>query len=388
MRSTIVVTKTRTIHPLDMSAEDMTAWHTLRAGHADYATPRMSRDFARAAATDRPDARVSFIHDASGLAAILSYYRRPDGVGRPIGAPFCDYSGPLVRSDSTLTLADIVKQCGLSAWRSHSLMDVWGNLGVPDGPVQSTMVISLAGSDPETYLEARRAEHAKRFKNFRRLESQMQRDGHELAFRFGPMDDALKASLFSTKSTQYRMSGMVDLIHATRARKILDAIAASDGGFHTSLWSGDQLVSAHFGFRDGKAFHPWIAAYDPAFAHYSPGNILLKRIIMSMPEMGLDDYDLAEGHDHYKKYYTNASRHIRSANVAIGLWHRIANKIWEALGANREGHAAQRLRRRIEHAAMSESRFWSRVSDLGVALRRKHDVPHVPSEAASKGREV
>ena len=92
----------------------------------------------------------------------------------------------------------------------------------------------------------------------------------------------------------------------------------------------------------------------------------------------------------WHRYHDNKlhAQHSPKGATARAVFEATEQARVEALGANREGHAAQRLRRRIEHAAMSESRFWSRVSDLGVALRRKHDVPHAPSEAASKGREV
>jgi CelD/BcsL family acetyltransferase involved in cellulose biosynthesis len=257
------------------------------------------------------------------------------------------------------------------------VIDPWGDLPDHSPHGEVTHVIRPGELSSAHYLESRRAEHPKRFKNFRRLERQVLQDHPALRLEWGPVSAPIKEQLFAFKSAQYRESGLVDLIQASRSRRILDAVAASPMGFQTSLWSGDTFVSAHFGVRDGAAFHPWIAAYAPAFAHYSPGNLLLKKIIEHLPDMGLTDYDLAEGHDHYKKYYANTGRVIYPANVIVpglrGALPRFQASIWNAVGARNPESAASRLNRRLDHAAISEERWLMRAQDLFTALRRRRE---------------
>jgi CelD/BcsL family acetyltransferase involved in cellulose biosynthesis len=376
---------TRILHPSGLSAADIAGWERLRAAHLDYASPLLSSAFARTLGNVRPDARVALISDADGLGAAFAFFQRPDGLGRPMGAPFADYSGPIVRSDFGLSLTEIVRRSGLCAWRSASLVDPWAQFTRERCGGAETWMICRAGIEPADYLETQRAAHPKRFKNFRRLENQIGREGHVLSLRWGPLDDGLRAELFALKSRQYVASGLVDLTQASRSRGILDAVAASAHGFQTSLWSGDTLISAHFGFRDGRAFHPWIAAYNPDFAHFSPGNILLKRVVLAMPEMGLDAYDLAEGHEHYKKYYTNAGRTLYAASVTTAPhgWLIAAGRAaWRAAGAGNEGSLAQRVSRRLDHGAASEHRLGARLADLATAVRRRRGVTDASPHAA------
>lgn len=48
----------------------------------------------------------------------------------------------------------------------------------------------------------------------------MGRDGHELKFTWGPLDERLKAALYDFKSQQYRLSGFVDAAAQTRRLRL------------------------------------------------------------------------------------------------------------------------------------------------------------------------
>lgn len=367
--------RARVIAPAALGPDDKAAWTALLAAHPEYDTPLLTPDFAVVAAQGRRDARIALIENETGLGAVLACLVSPDGLGRPIGAPFCDYSGPVVRKDFPLSLKQIAALAGLAGYRTHSLLDPWNRFEADRTGGTASRLVRMQGLAPAEYLEQRRSEHPKRFKNFRRLESQMGRDGHVLTLSWGPLDDALRSRLFALKSVQYKASGLVDLITAPRARAVLDAVAANPAGFQAALWSGDTLVSADFGFRAGSAFHPWIAAYDPAFAQYSPGNLFQRQVIEHMTDMGLDSYDLAEGHDHYKKYFTNSGRMIYDADLAVpgprGWYLAAQGSLWRAAGADREGSATGRLKRRMDQAAICLDRTSDRAADLMTALRKR-----------------
>ncbi len=379
--------RSTTCHPEDVAPADMQAWNGLRAAHQDYNSPLLSPEFAQTVGRERPDARVVLFHDEAGLAGVFAYFRRPDRTARSIGSPFSDYSGPILRSDFDVSLVEILEAAGLSAWQTTSMVDPWDHFVAERSSQHSTMLISL-DTDPAEYLEEQRKKHAKRFKNFRRLDSQASRDGYELEMRWGAIDPALKDELFRYKSEQYVASGLVDLTDTQHSRAILDEVAESPNGFCISLWAGDNFVSAHFGFRLDDVFHPWIAAYNPEFARYSPGNLLLKRIIENMPAMGLREYDLAEGHDHYKKYYISSERTVYHAHVTSrSLMGRVKSGLsvfWRVLGADRDGAAVQRLRRRLDHVSASDPRFTVRLRDLISAMRtrgiKQQTGPHAKTD--------
>jgi len=378
------------LNPSDLTPDQIRAWLALCDAHEDYVSPLLSPEFARLAAIGRDDARVAMISDEAGLACAFAFYQRPLGQAWPIGAPFCDYTALVVRQDADLTLPDILDLSGVSSFTTRTLLDPWDKFTHHRHDPVETQVIRLGTTKPSVYLETQRQAFPKRFKNFRRLDSRLKRTGHTVELRWGPMDAATREQLFSIKSDQFRQNGLVDILNASRSRPILDATAASPGGFQISLWSGDKLMSGHFGLRQGGVFHPWIAGYDPEFAEYSPGNLMLMRAVAAMPEMGLETYDLAEGHDHYKKYYTNSCRKVWSAEVtapgAMGGLFAAGHGLWAMAGGRSATGPISRLRRRLDHSGMCEARLTARLADLGNAIRirrvRGADLPHESVAAA------
>ncbi|MEZ5997477.1 MAG: GNAT family N-acetyltransferase [Hyphomonas sp.] len=363
------------MHPSALTPEQIAAWEALCHAHEDYDSPLVHPEFVRLAGQHRADARVALISDASGLACAFAFYRRPLGRAWPIGAPFHDYTALVVRRDTTLTLQDILELAGVSAFATQTLLDPWNRFEDCRGKPMETQVVRMKGIAPEVYLETQRKAFAKRFKNFRRLDGRLSRDGHVVDLRWGALDTATAEQLYAVKSAQFIQSGYVDVTRASLARPTLDAVAASPHGFQASLWSGDRLVSGHFGMRLGDVFHPWIAAYNPDFAEYSPGNLMLMRALAALPDMGLATYDLAEGHDHYKKYYTNACRRVWSVEVTAsrGAGNVLAagHGLWALAGGASGAGPVSRLRRRLDHSAMCESRLALRIADVATALRSR-----------------
>ncbi|MCA8901471.1 MAG: GNAT family N-acetyltransferase [Hyphomonas sp.] len=376
------------LHPSDLQPDQAAAWMALCLAHEDYRSPLLMPDFAKLAAKGRPDARVALISDSQGLACVFAFYKRALGKAWPIGAPFCDYAALVMRADADLDLPEILALAGVSSFSTQSLLDPWDRFtNLRRAPVE-THVIRLGGEDPAAYLESRRRAFAKRFKNFRRLEGRMLKDGHAPQLRWGALDTATKEALFSIKSSQFRQNGLVDIIQASRSGAILDGVAASPAGFQVSLWAGDRLVAGHFGPRQGEAFHPWIAAYDPAFSEYSPGNLFLMRAIAAMGEMGLTTYDLADGSDHYKKYFANAHRTIWTVEATVpgiaGACHGALHGALRAAGGPAAASPVNRLRRRLAHGAMCEAHLPARVSDItGAFLHRGLRAGGPPHETSA-----
>ena len=370
----------------DLTASDLERWRALCHGHETYDSALLTPEFAYLVARVREDVRIAAFERGDQLEAVFACHLRPDGLARPLGAPFSDYTGPVFSRDTKLSLSAMLKAAGIAAYETVSMPDPWDKVvGVAPGEAgadgKESHVIRLGGQDTSTFLEAQRTLHPKRFKNFRRLASQLQRDIGTPHLRWGkPSADEFDL-LMAYKSQQYRQSGLVDVTAATQPRRLLEAVAASEHGFCVSLWVNDTLISGHFGLRVGTSFHPWIAAFNPAFSHYSPGNLLLLLALQNLTEMGIATYDLANGHDHYKKYFANASRPAKpvfATGGGVKAWRHRANRhVWQIVGASAPSSATARLKRRMDQIAVSEFAILPRIRAFAYAvlaralLRRK-----------------
>jgi CelD/BcsL family acetyltransferase involved in cellulose biosynthesis len=128
-------------------------------------------------------------------------------------------------------------------------------------------------------------------------------------------------------------------------------------------------VAAHFGVREGDAYHPWLAAYDPAFAAYSPGLTFMSEAIRAMPGLGLTSYDLSAGSDHYKRPFASETVAVSEGVLRVqgGAIERSLVRVSGVLG---EGPARilTRVRRRIDHIAAAELSLSGRVQGLAAAV--------------------
>lgn len=371
----------------ELTPADVERWRALCDTHEDFQSALLSPEFAYVLACIRKDVRIALFMQEEELKAVLAVHLRPDGFARPLGAPFADYSGPLTTTDFDWPIAKMLATAGIAAYESDTVVDPWGhqsgtaNGGVATPDEQNGHVIRPGAQSADAFLEARRAAYPKRFKNFRRLANQLTRDAGEPRLDWGRPDPATLCQLFAFKSEQFRQSGLVDLTAAKQSRQILEAVADSDYGFCVTLWVGETLIAGHFGLRVGESFHPWVAAFNPAYAAYSPGNLLILKLLSRLPETGLTSYDLAFGHDHYKKYFSNASRPtvpVFATGRGLRSWRQAFNHgLWAIAGAGREATLAARLKRRLDQIAASDFRPLHRVHGFAYAvlaralLRRK-----------------
>jgi len=86
---------------------------------------------------------------------------------------------------------------------------------------------------------------------------------------------------------------LVQLIHAERAPDFAGQLSA--------LYIGDTLLAAHFAMVTPHIWHSWFPAYDPRFAAYSPGHILLINMARAAAKRGVQHIDLGKGMSTYKK---------------------------------------------------------------------------------------
>jgi len=364
----------------DLSDAEAADWKALCDAHQYYSSPLLGPHFARLIASVRRDVRYLTVRENGALVLALAVHQRPLGLARPVGAPFSDLSGPVLAQGFVPDMADILHRARIAAYRADAVPDPWQALQSPsDSESEPAWVISLGDRTPDDYLEVCRSANPKRLKNFRRLDRRLDEIHGPVMVNHGPASPQGLAQLLAWKSSQFQSEGLVDVISATETRRILEAVARASGGgiegYMVSLMAEGRLYAGHFGVRSGAHFHPWISAFDPAFAEFGPGVLLLLNVIRRIDDMGLETYNLAGGHDHYKKYFALDQIPVKRLHLtAPGLAGAIQSagyRSWDMIGARNETSAAARLRRRLDHIATCERGLLKRASGLAYAVAKR-----------------
>lgn len=367
----------------ELSAVEVENWETLRLANPVYSTALLTPEFAQAIAIKRDDVRVVLVKSDNKLVGVFCGHSRPNGLVRPLGAPFDDYSGPIVADGYSLDFDEILAVGGWHSYRASTSVSGENTLvGASFADAGRSYVVQLKDTSAADYLVLRYKENPKRHKNFRRLSRKLEKDFSNIEFRHGPPSEESLKLLYKWKSAQFKRSGLVDILSTSFSRKALDTFVelpysqtTQFGGFSTEIWIDGRFVAGHFGVRAKCDFHPWISAYDPDFSESAPGIVLLYRAIENMDEMGLKTYDLSGGHDHYKKYFAlpqrSVSSIVTSRKTIQGGLQVVGYSMWDLLGTKSEASIASRMRRRFDHIAACEPAFGKRMKEVAIAFNKR-----------------
>lgn len=370
------------LRPAKLTPADLQVWRSLAAAHSAFDSPLLSPDFALAVGAVRQDARVTVFRRDGVAVGFLAHHRRPGGLARPIGAVISDHHALISGAQLGMTGAEALAAAGISAWRYNGLLDPHNLFG--STPTRESHSISLQGG-ADAYLEALRAASAKRFKNWRRLENKMEREVGPLRFVAGDVSQSAFDDLMLWKRDQLRRTGAHDFLRPEWTSRLMSQLFMQrDGRFQglmMCLYAGDRLVAGHFGVRLGGVYHPWIASTDPEMAPWSPGQVYLAQAISAMPLAGLHRYDLATGHDHYKRPWaltqTLVGEGVALAASPAGRRAGSLENVWMLAGAGHEG-PVKRLHKRLDAIASADlsvsGRFLGLVDAFAAQARKAQGV--------------
>ena len=352
-----------TTSPTALDADDVSRWQAIQQTVPGLGNPLFSPQFARLMARYRDDTRVAVARDADGTAcAFLPYQHRPDGLGRPLGAPFGDYQAVVTGSLAGLDLRGFLAGAGIRTFAFSGLVAADAMPVTAGLPTAVSYQVALDGSAAD-YLEALRAGSPKRYKNWRRLGHKTEREIGALSMVAPDRDPAILRQLLDWKATQMVRTGVTNVLRPDWVRGMMTELLETGedgfGGLMITLWAGRTLLAGHFGIRLGGVFHPWMAAINPDYQAFSPGQTFILSAIGEMNRLGLTTYDLGTGHAHYKEPFCNAF-----PAVATGI-------LDTATGMTRAPRRslAGRLFSRIDHIASVELTLGGRIGGILAVVR-------------------
>jgi len=86
---------------------------------------------------------------------------------------------------------------------------------------------------------------------------------------------------------------------------ILSSLTMEEKAYITYMELNNEIIAAHSGFIYNNICYYLFPVYNDAFNKYSPGKILLKKIIDDSKSNLLKYFDLTIGSENYKKDYSN-----------------------------------------------------------------------------------
>ena len=288
-----------------LGAADRAAWAALQEADPRLASPFFRPEFAELVAAVRDDVFVAVMECAGEAVGFFPFQRDARGVGGPVGGTLSDYQAVIARRDFSWDAVRLVRGAGLREWRFDHLLAAQEPFGLFHRILTESPVIDLS----EGY--ARYAEQRVRLLSEPRKRRKLEREVGPVRFEAHVADGGMLRTLMRWKGAQYEAGGKRNLFTLPWVAGVLERVQAAQGaqfsGLLSVLSAGGEPVAAHLGLRSRTVWHYWLPTYNPAFAQYSPGMLLVLEMAASAAALGVRTIDFGKGRALYKQRLANGT---------------------------------------------------------------------------------
>ena len=294
--------------------------------------PFLSPEFAISVGRYRPESRVAVLMSDQDAVGFFPFEKRRFGLGVPISGWLSACQGVVHVPDAQWSVAELLRGCGLSAWRFDNLIPDQESFAACQSAVVPTPVIDLAGGFTEYYAKLR-ARSPRLCKELERKGRKLSREVGQLRLACDSPDGELLRLLMSWKSEQYRRTNHVDRFAWPWARELFADLLATRtnhlSGMLSTLYAGDQPVSIQFGLRAGSLLVGWYTGYNSQFGKYSPGIIQIKMMAEQLASAGVETLHMGKGAKRFTSVLKNGDVFVgegtATSQTLTGMAHRLRN---------------------------------------------------------------
>ncbi len=338
----------------ELGSAHIERWLELRASNPALDSPYFHPAFTAAVASTRPGVRVIVGETDAGSVESFLPVQFDKRTCRPAGWPAADFQGPICAPDVDFDIEAALRAAGAVRYEFDHMREEVSRLERWIVARQQSPYMDISGG-LDGYVSRASRSGKDKVSEARRLHNKLEREHGSVRFVAHSDDTALLDSLIAMKRRQYAETGARDYFaaddHLELVRRLLSLREAEFGGTLSAIYAGPDLLAAHFGLRAGRVLHWWFPAYDPAFARFSPGWVLLRAVIQAAPSMGVDRIDLGRGIDDYKRRAMTGHELVsEGAVIRNPLRHRTASARRRFAQAAKSSPAAPALRSVVRYA--------------------------------------
>ena len=301
----------------ELSRSEREQWKVLQRDEPRYASPFLHPAYTECLTRVRPDIRVAVLKHRSRPLAFFPFEVERNLIGRPAGYPLTCCQAIVARNDIAIEPERMLEECGLRALRydhllcEHSPFPAYQEVRMP-----SPYVALDEGFG--AYVDSKRARGCKLFDEAARLERKLNREIGPVAIE-RTQDHAHLDQLIEWKEQQCRRAQAANIFPFHWPQDMLRAVLARGnaefGGIMWVLCIAGQPAAINVVLRSHHASYGWFMAFDGQFRKYSPGMLLLLRVLQDCAALGIRRFDLGKGTGGFKNRIMNAASEVAEGSI-------------------------------------------------------------------------
>jgi CelD/BcsL family acetyltransferase involved in cellulose biosynthesis len=296
-------------------------WLQIQQSSTELRHPMLSAAFIQCVAQHRADVQVAVIESAEQVIGLFPFQQDRGTVGYPAAYRLNDYQGGVFVPDADINAVELLRGCGLSMWHFDHLVISQPCFAAGHFLYENSPYIDLSQG-----FEAYRStmSRSSRWQSTLRKGRNLEREIGPVRFEFHTVESEPYRALIDWKSSQVRRNRKRCVFDWPWVLQSLEELRVTENeacaGTLSALYAGKHLVAAHLGLRSREVLHWWITAYNPEFSRYSPGSVLLVRLIEEAARRGLQRIDLGKGDEPYKATFQSGARPLASGAICTSGW--------------------------------------------------------------------
>jgi CelD/BcsL family acetyltransferase involved in cellulose biosynthesis len=317
------------LHWLDRLPPDhVLRWRELASRPSLEASPYATHGFALARAAAGGRVRVLAVCDGGDDDLFLPFEypsrsARIAGLAVRVGGDMNDAMAAVCARPRRLDPAALAAAAGVGCFvLDHAPQDGWEVDRLDARPHVGW--VARMGPSFGAYWAARKDAHRQHVLNAENRVRKIERELGPLRYtqRACDSDEAL-ATLIARKREQYRQRGVADSLGDPQATALLRALHRQADPQSAlvlgDLSAGDTWLASHLSLRNGPVVNYWFPVYDAAHRSFSPGIVMLLKMLETLHADGDRVLDFGEGDSDYKRLFgTDSYVNLRGLAPAPG----------------------------------------------------------------------
>ena len=308
------------INGKELSLSLVHRWAEVQLSNADLLNPYFCPEFTQAVAAVRNDVKVAVLTKDREVVGFFPFHYSRGGIARPVGLGLSDYHGVIIEPDIEWTAEKLIRGCNLVRWDFDHLLASQKQFAHFYRDVSKSPIIELS-EGIGTFEASLDKSGRKQYKEAQRKQNKLEEQIGPVKFTFHTEDKDILHKMMQWKSFQCRSSGTVDYFSLRWCVQLIEMIHTARknnfGGILSCLHAGNTLAAVHFVMYSSRVWHSWFPAYNDDLQRYSPGLILLYRMINVASKRGINYIDLGKGISLYKKKVMSGGIKVAEGSVEI-----------------------------------------------------------------------
>lgn len=340
----------RLTRPQMLAPAELALWDRLQREQPDFESPYFRPEFTQAVAGVRDDVEVAVIEENGRPAGFFPFQRSPLNLGKPVGGRLNDFHGVLLPRGFRIDARQLLRATRLASWDFDHLVGDQPSLGAFQTRTDESAFIDISHGFA-AWCEERKKAGTEVVRKTQSRERKFEREIGPLQFELRTArPDQVLDTLIAWKVAQFERTGFMNLFAFPWTGRLLRNLMTGNAaltGMLSALWHGDQPIAVSYRLCSFHIAHEWFITYNHDYSTYSPGMVLMLKVLAAAPEQGIKRLHLGSGDQRFKESLANGNVPVGVGAIERSTPSTLLRKAWRW---SRDAAAASPLLARCKQA--------------------------------------